>query len=247
MINVLIADDHAVVREGIQHVLQSDPEIRVVGQVSDGLEAIEEAVRLHPDVVVMDIGMRRLSGLEATCELRRRCPRTRVVILSVYNSPEDVVNAISMGATGYVIKESAGSELIEAVRRAALGLSYFSEDVMPAVQERLRLAKMGRQPRPRLSPREREVLRLIAEGHSGREIATALGLSVETVKTHRRNLMAKLGLRNVAEVVRYALGMRSAPTGSLTKKSGEESAPAPADPKLPGPEGENSERSSSPS
>lgn len=205
MIQVLVADDHAVVREGIQRVLESDPAIRVIGEAVDGLEAIEKTVELRPDVAVMDITMRRLNGLEATRELGRKCPETKVVILSVHGDADDVATAIESGAIGYVVKESAGSELIAAVQRAAMGLSYFSPSVAPMVTEQPGSGGKRRRGYDRLTPRERQVLGLIAEGHSGREIAQALNVSPETVKTHRRNLMVKLQLRNVAEVVRYAL------------------------------------------
>lgn len=205
MIRVLVADDHAVVREGIQRVLESDPLIRVVGEAGDGLEAVDACARLRPDVVVMDITMRRLNGLEATRELVRKSPETHVVILSVHSDADDVGNALEAGAVGYVVKESAGSELIAAVRRAAEGLSYFSPSVAQAAAEQAEDHGHRRRGHELLTPRERQVLGLIAEGRRGREIAETLGVSAETVKTHRRNLMAKLGLRNVAEVVRYAL------------------------------------------
>jgi len=207
-ISIVLVDDHAIVREGLRALLQSRADLTVVGDVSNGLEAIETVVNLTPDVVVMDISMPDLNGIDATAEIRRRCPATQVVILSVHATSEHVFRALRAGAVGYVLKESAGQEVVDAIRAAHAGRRFLSPRIsevmvgeVPATGDNL----SDRSPLERLSQREREVLQLVVEGWSSADIATRLDLSPKTVETYRGRLMAKIGIHAVPGLVRFAL------------------------------------------
>ena len=207
-INVFLADDHAVVRDGLRMLLEAGGNIKIVGHAADGLQAIRHVVRLLPDVVVMDIAMPKLDGIKATQRIRRSCPKTEVVILSVHSTSEHIFRALRSGAKGYLLKESAGEEVVKAVHAVYSGLHYFSHSITETmVQEYIQLQEIssGKSPLERLSSREYEILGLLAEGKSNREIAEILNLSVKTVETYRSRMMRKLGLQDLAGLVKFAI------------------------------------------
>jgi DNA-binding NarL/FixJ family response regulator len=205
-IRVLLADDHAIVREGLRMVLAAHPNIEVLGEASDGREALDLTETLHPDIVVMDIAMPNLNGLEATRQIKHRSPEVRVVILTMHENQEYFVQIVKAGATGCVLKRSAGTELVTAIEAAARGESYFSPAIATVVMEDYR--RLLTQPASELSPlteREREVLQLVAEGRTNREIADLLTVSIKTVQAHRSNIMEKLGAHDRTDLVKYAI------------------------------------------
>lgn len=206
-IRVLLADDHAVLRDGIRALLEDEPDILVVGEAEDGRSAVEQARRLAPDVVIMDIGMPLLNGLEATRQIKRDRSETSVLILTMHENPEYVPQVLAAGGSGYVLKQAAGKELVLAIRAVARGEAQFSPSVARTLAD-LYLqsleAEAAHDPYDDLTPREREVLQLVAEGFSNRKIAEMLNLSVKTVKTHRLHLMQKLDLHDRSELIRYA-------------------------------------------
>jgi DNA-binding NarL/FixJ family response regulator len=204
-IKVLVADDHAVVRQGICVLLAQYPGISVIGQVSTGAQTIEQVSQLQPDVVLMDISMPGMDGLEATREIKARWPKTRVVVLTQHENEEYVFPLLKAGASGYVLKKAGGDELVEAIRVVSGGGTFLDPTIARQVVEHAVQPSAGNSHIPRLTERESEVLRLIAEGMSTREIAESLRLSVNTVITHRSNLMEKLDLHNRAELVKYAI------------------------------------------
>jgi DNA-binding NarL/FixJ family response regulator len=198
---VLLADDHAVLREGLRQLLEATGRLDVVGLASDGLEAVEMASRLQPRVVVMDIWMPRLSGIEATRRIHASGGRSRVLIFSVHESQRYVEQAMRAGASGYVVKTAEPTELIQAIDAVVAGRTYIS----PAIAQQLVAAFSGGSAASALTSREMEVLRLIAEGPSSKEIAAQLGVSVRTVDSHRARLMQKLGIRKATGLVRFAI------------------------------------------
>jgi DNA-binding NarL/FixJ family response regulator len=205
VIRVLVADDHTVVRSGIRHVLEGEPGFEVVGEASNGQEALSLAAALHPDIVVLDISMPGESGLQVAAQLSTGASPPRVLILSMHDNPEYVIESVRAGAHGYLLKDTAATELRTAIRAVCRGESYFS----PPVATRLSAAVRGRHERPaleQLTAREREVLEGIARGRTNKEIAAELGISYRTVETHRESLMKKLQIRTVAELTRFALG-----------------------------------------
>ncbi|HYX65733.1 MAG TPA: response regulator transcription factor [Burkholderiales bacterium] len=205
MIRVLLADDHALVRAGIRSLLTAMAEVEVVGEASSGEEALELAQRQHPDVVLMDIAMRGITGLEAAAAMRERMPSVRVVILSMHSGEEYVLQALRAGAAGYLLKDAATGELELALRSVMRGESWLSPAVSRQVVEGY-VQRTGGETAPEvLTARQREVLRLVAGGKSTKEIAFLLNLSVKTVETHRAQIMDRLGIRDVAGLVRYAL------------------------------------------
>lgn len=205
MISVLVADDHGIVRAGLVSLLETDPEIKVCAQAADGREVLEQVERVHPELVILDITMPNLGGLETLERLRVAHPKVKVILLSVHGDPPFVQSAVSLGAEGYVLKNGPASEVLEAVRAVALGGSYFSPPVAREIVAQLRAPQRGIDPFVQLSVREREVLQLIAEGLSAKEIASQLSISTKTVEAHRTSLMRKLGVRKATELVRYAL------------------------------------------
>ncbi len=203
-IRVLIVDDHAVVRSGLRHVLDSEDGIDVVGEAADARSAIVAARAKQPDVILMDLVMPGMSGIQAIADVLIDCPNTRVLILSMQDDPRYVREAFAAGATGYVLKEAAHTDLITAVRAIAAGASY----VHSALGARIIAADASELKQAQddpLSEREREVLRLLALGHTNQEISELLFLSVRTAETHRAHIMQKLGLQTRAELVRHAL------------------------------------------
>ena len=204
---ILLADDHPVVRQGLRALLESEPEFAVVGEASDGLEAVGLVERLKPNVLVLDLMMPGLNGLEVARQVRQRAPKTRVVFLSIHANEAYVLEALRNGAAGYVIKDATTAELVRAVREVAAGRRYLSpplsEHAIEAYLEKAKGAPLDRY--ETLTTREREVLHLAAEGLSNPEIAARLGISPRTTETHRAHLMSKLGLHSQTDLVRYAL------------------------------------------
>ncbi|MGH8707569.1 MAG: response regulator [Burkholderiales bacterium] len=204
-IRVLIVDDHAVVRDGLQALLAKAEDLQVVGVAGNGREAIEQAQRARPDVVVMDIGMPELDGVEATRRLREKCPESRVLILSMHLSSEHVARALHAGALGYVLKESAGEEVAEAIRAVSAGRRYLSHRLSDLMIDDFLRDGVKVSPLDRLSLRESEVLKWVVEGHTNADIAERLALSVKTVETYRARIMRKLGVKDTVDLVKFAM------------------------------------------
>jgi len=207
-IRIFLADDHAVVRDGLRALLESHSDLQVIGHADNGRTAVQLVTKLRPDVVIMDIGMTELNGIEATAQVRRLLPATHVVILSVHKTSEHIFRALKAGATGYVLKESAGLEVVNAVREVHAGRRYLSQrisDTVAAEFVRLHDQNGERSPLESLSEREREVLQLVVEGQSSAEIAVRLKLSVKTIETYRSRLMDKLGVRDLGGLIRFAI------------------------------------------
>jgi DNA-binding NarL/FixJ family response regulator len=203
-IRVLIADDHAMMRDGLRSLLGASTGISVVGEVNNGREALLRAQELEPDVVVMDIAMPDLNGIEAAAMIRARRPGARVVILSMHSSTEHVYRAFAAGAAGYVLKASASAEVISAVRTVHAGQRYLSPALHDSCADILRGAAHA-SPLDSLSPREREVLQLVVEGKSSAAIAAVVHLSPKSVETYRSRLMKKLGVGDLPALVKFAL------------------------------------------
>jgi len=203
MIRVLLADDHAMVRKGFRLILESQPDMEIAGEAGNGREAVELAERLHPDVVVMDVAMPELNGIEATRRLASSSPHTRVLALSMHKDSVYVREILRAGARGYLLKDSIDTDLISAVRAVARGDGYISPGVSDAVLSDYR--RHVTDPLDLLTSREREVLQMIAESKTNKEIAVALNLSVYTVDAHRGKIMEKLNLHSTGELVRFAV------------------------------------------
>jgi DNA-binding NarL/FixJ family response regulator len=205
-IKILIADDHAVVREGLRMILESLEEMTVVGEAIDGREAIDKAVKLKPDVIVMDISMPELNGIEATRTISERLPSAKIIILSMHHTNEHVFRAIQAGAKAYLLKESAGAGVVKAVSAVMKGQTYFGPGVeVPTKLTSSKKASRAASPLESLSRREREVLQHVVEGKTSAEIADILCLSPKSVETYRSRLMLKLNVANVPSLVKYAL------------------------------------------
>ncbi|HXG59504.1 MAG TPA: response regulator transcription factor [Thermoanaerobaculia bacterium] len=204
-VTVIIADDHDVVRRGIRSILQSADDITVIGEASDGLEAIQMLNRFEPDVLLVDLRMPKHSGMQVMRDARVISPSTRVVVLSIHSEPSYIVQALHEGATGYVLKEAPSTEIVEAVRHAAEGKQYLSSGIsthdLDEYEQRLRSTEAARE----LSPREEEILRLVCGGLTSTEIAERLGISGRTVESHRANLMRKLGAKRASDLVAIAM------------------------------------------
>ena len=208
VIRILLADDHTLVRQGLRRILEEQPGWQVVAETGNGLDAVRLAADLQPDVVILDIGMPQLNGLEAARQITKRVPAARVLILSMHADEVHITKAIEAGAVGYLVKDSADTELVKAVTATAEGKSYFSPAAAAVLLDEYRrsLARRGvTDPYERLSDREREVLQLMAEGHSTKSIAAVLGISPATVETHRSHVFEKLDLHSIAEAVLYAV------------------------------------------
>ena len=207
-IRVLLADDHTLIRAGLRMVVVSQPDFTVVGEASDGREAVALAEQLKPDVVVMDIGMPSLNGIEACGQIHDSLLRTQVIMLSMHSDEGYVLRALKAGAKGYMLKDSAEADLASAIRAVMGGKSFFSPAVSKILLEDYmrKLKRTGAEDSfDLLSPREREVLQLVAEGKSSKEVANLLSLSVYTVETHRAKMMQKLNLHNIPELILYAV------------------------------------------
>ena len=206
MISILVADDHGIVREGIRRLLEAEPDLRVCAEAADGREAIEQIEKNEPDVVILDIGMPGLGGLEALGRIRARHPKMKAILFSVREDSPLIQSAVALRADGYVLKSGRPGEIIAAVRAVTTGGSYFSPQIAREIVEQIRSPGQGDpEPFSVLSAREREVLHLIAEGMSAKEIASDLEISTKTVEAHRTSMMRKLGVRKATELVRYAL------------------------------------------
>lgn len=206
-IRILLADDHAILRDGIRALLNDETDLQVVGEADNGRQALEKARALRPDIVIMDIGMPLLSGLEATRQIRRDVPEARVLILTMHQNDEYLAQVMATGASGYVLKDVAGRELVAAIRQVAEGESFFSPPMAKSLSGlylRSLEAEKTHDPYEDLTIREREVLQLVAEGFTNHQIAEMLSLSIKTVKTHRLHLMQKLDLHDRTELVKYA-------------------------------------------
>ena len=207
-IRVLLADDHAVVRDGLRYLLEAQGDIAVVGGAANGRLAVQQAQQLAPDIVVMDIAMPELNGIDATQQIREVSPATQVIILSMHSTAEHIRHALQAGAQGYLLKESAGTEVVDAVRAVHAGRRYLSQKITETVIDDYvlqRAADQVEEPLARLSAREREILQLVAEGKTSAQIANILHLSPKSVETYRSRLMRKLDIGDVAGLVKFAI------------------------------------------
>ena len=207
MIKVLIADDHAIVREGLKQIVADVPDIDVAGEAKDGHEALDMISKNNYDVVLLDISMPGISGLDVLKQLRSQKPQLRVLILSIYPEEQYAVRTLKAGASGYLTKESAPDELVAAIRKVSSGGNYISRSLGERLVANLRRDD-SKQPHEALSDREFQVMRMIASGKKGKEIAEELLLSVKTVSTYRRRVLDKLGIKNNSALIRYAMQNR---------------------------------------
>ncbi|MBN2135585.1 MAG: response regulator transcription factor [Acidobacteria bacterium] len=209
-IKVIITDDHTIFREGLSELLTQSGKVEVVGEASSGKEAVELSLKKKPDIIIMDVSMPTMSGLEATARIKDLMPEVRVLILSMYNNQQYIDKALANGASGYVMKDVAGSELLTAIEVIYSGGTYLSPSVSSAV---LQMYKNSRNDKKKtesdldtpLTQREIEVIKLLANGKTNKEIADTLYISIKTVETHRKNIMTKMDFHNLADIVRYAI------------------------------------------
>jgi DNA-binding NarL/FixJ family response regulator len=210
-ITVLLADDHTVVRQGLRALLEAEEDMSVVGEAENGRQAVQMVKRLQPDVVVMDIAMPSLNGLEATRQISKESPKSHVLILSSYSDDEYVQQLTDAGASGYLVKQTAANDLVVAIREAKKGNAFFSPAISKRLLEHYRTSlnqPPDQKKSTKLTPRELEVLQLIAEGHANKQIASELFISIKTVEKHRQQLMHKLNIHDVAGLTRYAISKR---------------------------------------
>ncbi|MEA2275367.1 MAG: hypothetical protein QOC78_327 [Solirubrobacteraceae bacterium] len=201
---VLIADDHGIVRSGLRPLLERQPDIEVVAEAADGAEARDLAIRERPDLAILDVRMPNLTGLQATREIKRQAPEVAVLILSMHDDERYLFEALKAGASGYVLKHEADHDLVDAVRAVHRGGSFLTNGAQRALVREW-MADDSAGPQEPLSPREQEVLKLIAEAHTNREIGEILHLAEKTIESHRANILRKLGMRDRVELVRYAI------------------------------------------
>ena len=207
-IRILLADDHTLMRQGLRHILESHDDFEVVAEASSGIEAVEAARLHHPDVAIVDVAMKELNGIETTAQILKHSPHTAVLILSMYSDERYVLRAVKAGARGYVLKNSAGEELIRAIYAVQRGTAFFSPAVARIFQDGFARLKDASEVNDRfelLTNRERQIYQLLAEGNSNKEIANRLNLSLHTVETHRWRIMEKLDLHSTAELVLSAV------------------------------------------
>jgi len=203
-ITVFIADDHPVMHEGLTHLLHAQEDIRVVGAAANGRDAVRQVSELRPNVVIADIAMPEMNGIEATRQIRERSPETQVVILSMHSTPDHIFDALEAGARAYLLKENAASEIVSAVRAVHAGERYLCKKITDVLAEQV-ARRRGPNPLDSLSQREREILQLVAEGRSSAEIAGKLSLSPKTVDSYRSRLMRKLQINDVPGLVKFAI------------------------------------------
>ena len=219
-LRILVADDHELVRRGARAVLHSRPGWRVVGEATDGREAVEKTIELKPDVAIVDISMPELDGVEVARQIQKTVPDTKVLVLTMHESDQMVQRALDAGALGYVLKSDLTENLVKAVKAVSEGKRFLTPQVSEIVLEGFLKTKgqhqQGEGAGARTTPRELEIIRLLAEGKSNKEIASALGIAVSTVETHRAKIMSKLGLHSLAELIHHAIreGIVSAPRAS---------------------------------
>lgn len=215
MTNIILADDHHIVRQGLRHLLEAEADFCIVGEAADGLETVEMVEQLQPDILVLDLMMPGLGGLDVTRQVKQRVPDTSVIILSMYSTEAYVMEALKNGASGYVLKKSTGDDLVRAVREVTAGRRYLSPPLSElAIEAYVKKANQPEQDAYELlTDREREVFHLVAEGHTSSEIAARLSISSRTVEMHRSNLMRKLDLDNQTELIRYAIRRGILPLG----------------------------------
>jgi DNA-binding NarL/FixJ family response regulator len=205
---ICLADDHAIVRQGLKAIINSQADMKVAGEAEDGVEALEMVKNIGPDVLVLDIAMPKLDGLRTAQQVNKESPSTRVLLLSSYGSEEYVDEALKMKVAGYLLKESASHELLQAVREVMKGNTYFCPSIAKRIQGRIRECFQNGDKKPKsrhLTEREREVLRLLAEGNANKMVADKLGISIKTVEKHRQAMMHKLNIHEIAGLTRYAL------------------------------------------
>src|SRR5438552_3491109 len=207
--SVLLVDDHKIMRDGIRTILERTPDYRVVGEAENGSDAVSLSRKLRPDLVLMDIGMPGMNGIEATGEVLRHCPNSRVMVLSMYDDENSVVAAFRSGARAFLLKKASSADLLDALRAVSHGGSYLSSQVSDHLLTRIQRGDLDTKglpgPLDGLSPREQQVLRLVAEGRTSKEIATMLDLGLQTVRTYRKTLMKKIGVTNIANLTQVAL------------------------------------------
>jgi DNA-binding NarL/FixJ family response regulator len=207
-VRILLADDHTLMRQGLRHILESNPDFDIVAEASSGIEAVEAAREHKPDIAIVDVAMKELNGIEACAQILKHSPHTGILMLSMYSDERYVLRAVKAGARGYVLKNSAGDELIQAIFNVQKGLAFFSPAVARIFQDsvaRLQDAKGATDRFEGLTDRERQVYQLLAEGNSNKEIANRLNLSLHTVETHRWRIMEKMDLHSTAELVLSAV------------------------------------------
>ncbi len=207
--SVLLVDDHKIMRDGIKAILRQNADFTVAGETDNGTDAVQMAKQLRPDIVLMDIGLQGLNGIEATTEILRHCPDIRVIILSMYDDEHSVVSAIRSGARAFVLKKASDSDLVDALRTVGKGGSYLSPQVSDRLLNRIQRGDLESKPLPAvlegLSPRELQVLRMVAEGKTSKDIAVMLDLGLQTVRSYRKTMMKKLNVNNVASLTQLAL------------------------------------------
>jgi DNA-binding NarL/FixJ family response regulator len=200
-VKILIADDHGIVRSGLKLLLDRQADLEVVAEAEDGVEALEKVLTERPDLAILDVTMPRMTGLQATHEIKKHAPEVQVLILSMHDDERYLFEALRAGAAGYVLKRAADKDLLDAVHAAVRGEPFLT----PSAQQSLIRDFLERGEQPELTPREQEIVKLIAEAHTNREIAEILHLSEKTVESHRANVLQKLGMRDRVELVRYAI------------------------------------------
>jgi DNA-binding NarL/FixJ family response regulator len=226
-IDVLLVDDHKIMRDGIKAILGRSEEFRVVGEAESGPDAVQFVKRMRPELVVMDIGLPGLNGVETTVEILRHHPDCKIVILSMYDDENSVVGAIRSGARGFILKKASDTDLLEALRMVARGGAYLSPQVSDRLLHRIQKGDLESKPAgsalEALSPRELQVLRLVAEGKTSKEIATVLDLREQTIRSYRKTMMKKLGVNNVAGLTQLALstGLTQLPRGNVASHTRE--------------------------
>jgi DNA-binding NarL/FixJ family response regulator len=217
-ITVILVDDHAIMRQGLRLLIEGNKDIQIVGEAKTGREAIKIAMRQRPDVVIMDIAMPLMNGIQATPHILKASPQTKVLILSAHSDPEYVEQVVEGGASGYLLKHSSGEILAEAVRALKKGNTFFDPSVGKEIKNKYQKGPGGtgfvKRKDTRLTPRESELLQLIAEGLVNKQIASELGISIKTVEKHRQHLMEKLGIHDIAGLTRYAIA-----TGSIESRA----------------------------
>jgi len=206
-ITVFLADDHAVIRDGLRFLLEAQSDITVVGDAANGRDAVRQIQKSLPDIAILDITMPELNGIEAAAQIRQLCPSVQIIILSIHGSAEHITRALQAGARGYLLKESAGIEVVDAVRAVHNGRRYLSQEISDTVVDNYMNQRVtgDQNPLARLSQREREVLQQVVEGKSNAQIADLLSLSPKTVETYRSRLMQKLDIRDLPSLVKFAI------------------------------------------